>query len=86
MSQLERRVTELERQAGYVADSFVERLSAEDAGFYQSIMRRQAASGEGFETFIRRLEGDEVRRLHRIHIDALAVAGVTLEDIEGWRE
>lgn len=77
---LEKRIAELERHTGHVADTFAEHLSDDDAKFYTAIMRRWARSRLEFEVFVRKLSDDDVRRLHAIHMGALDTLGLSIED------
>lgn len=80
MSLLQKRIEALEQRTGHTADSFAEHLNADDAAFYNAIMRRLGRSKLAFEDFIRRLDRAELERLLALHLDAL---GMTREQIEG---
>lgn len=73
MSQLERRVTELEQRAGVVGLD-VGALAPDDAAFYQGVMRRLARHPKGFESFIKTLADDDLERLIGIEIKLMSDA------------
>lgn len=80
-TQIERRITDLERQSGIgtAEAAILADLADDDARFYRSVMARPGSGN--FETFVRTLDEPELERLLDIHMGHLVRAGVTEADL-----